>query len=470
MARAVDSGEVAHALTVAPQLSGAARVDRPRWLTTVCALALLGNAVAIVWLWLHGGGVGAVHNAGQLWTSIGRVTGLFAVYLALLQIVLLSRLPPLERLVGFDVLTVWHRRNGLACIVLVIAHVAFTTIGYAASDQVRIPTEISRLLSSYPRMVAATVGTAMMIAVVVGSFAIVRRRLPYELWYAIHFSVYAGIVLAYLHQIPTGNEFTVNPAQADYWIALNATVLAVLVIFRLARPLMLARRHRLRVDSVVSEGPGVVSIYIAGRRLDALAARGGQFMIWRFFTRGRWWQAHPFSLSRCPDGRTLRITVKAVGGYSRALAEVPVGTRVVAEGPFGRFTLATRRCRDTVMIGGGIGVTPLRCLLEGLSPADGEVHFIQRAIVDSDLVLHDELCELAESRRATLHTVVGDHREAAGARLLAPEHLLELAPRIARSDVFLCGPPPMMAHVRRSLDALGVPPRQIHSERFALAA
>jgi predicted ferric reductase len=442
---------------------------RGAWLALVLWLVLFGNGAVILWLWLHGGGVSAVHGAADLWTSVGRVTGLFAVYLALVQILLLSRLPPLERLVGFDRLTVWHRRNGLACIVLTVAHVVFITIGYAGTDQVLIPQEVSRLLSSYPGMITATVGTAIMLAVVVASLVVVRRRLPYEAWYAVHLTVYVGIVLAYLHQLPTGNEFAANPAQRDYWIALYVVVLALLLSFRVVRPAVLAWRHRLRVAGVVPEGPDVVSVYISGRHLDRLAARGGQFMIWRFLTPGRWWQAHPFSLSTAPGGRTLRITVKGVGGYSKSLAALPVGTRVLADGPFGRFTLAARRCPHTVLIAGGIGVTPLRCLLEEL-PGGGEIHLIHRAVSEADLVLREEIATLARTKQAVVHHVLGDHRARGAARLLSPEHLLELVPRVAVSDIFLCGPPRMMAHVTASLHALGVPSHHIHSERFALAA
>lgn len=465
----MSSAQAARHLPATALAPGVAGRRREAWLALVFWLVLLGNGAAILWLWLHGGGVSAVHGAADLWTSVGRVTGLFAVYLALVQILLLSRLPPLERLVGFDVLTVWHRRNGLACIVLTVAHVVFITIGYAGTDQVRIPQEISRLLSSYPGMITATVGTAIMLAVVIASLVIVRRRLPYEAWYAVHLTVYVGIALAYLHQLPTGNEFAANPAQRDYWIALYVVVVGLLLVFRVARPAVFAWRHRLRVDGVVREGPDVVSVYISGRHLDRLAARGGQFMIWRFLTPGRWWQAHPFSLSRAPDGRTLRITVKAVGDYSKSLAALPVGTRVLADGPFGRFTLAARRCRHTVLIAGGIGVTPVRCLLEEL-PDDGEIHLIHRAVTETDLVLREEIIELARTKQASVHHVLGDHRAPGAARLLSAEHLAELVPRVAVSDVFLCGPPRMMAYVTASLHALGVPSDHIHSERFALAA
>ena len=138
------------------------------------------NAAAIVLLWLRGGGVSGVHGTGDLLTSLGRVTGLLGAYLALLQVLLLARLPPLERLAGFDRLTVWHRLNGKACLYLVLAHAALITLGYAANDRIPIPREVASLLGDYTGMVAATVGTALMVLVVVTSLVIVRRRLPYE--------------------------------------------------------------------------------------------------------------------------------------------------------------------------------------------------------------------------------------------------------------------------------------------------
>jgi ferredoxin-NADP reductase len=66
--------------------------------------------------------------------------------------------------------------------------------------------------------------------------------------------------------------------------------------------------------------------------------------------------------------------------------------------------------------------------------------------------------------------LVGDHSTRKGAALLSPATLAKLVPRIANSDVYVCGPAPMMAATRHALDQLGVPEDQIHDERFALAA
>lgn len=433
-------------------------------------LAAAGNGAVVIWLWVHGGGLSLAGTLGGLLTSLGRLTALVGTYLVLLQVMMLARIPWLERSVGFDRLTVWHRRNGKAAIILVVAHVPLIVAGYAMEVQISLGEQIDELYGYYPGMVTATIGTGLLIAVVVSSLGAIRRRVPYEAWYALHLSVYAGILLSYFHQIPTGNEFTANAVQRDYWYALYIVTILVLIAFRVVAPVFHWWRYRLRVTAVRRESPDVVSVYIDGRNLERLGARGGQFFLWRFLSRGRWWQAHPFSLSAPPDGSSLRITVKDVGGFSGRLGKLRPGTAVIAEGPFGTFTPALADGADVALIAGGIGITPLRAMLDELLRRGREVTVIHRVLHERDLVLGAEIAEIAGAGGATVVNVVGDHESPEGAALLSGEHLKRLIPDIAAREVFLCGPPGMMRHVRAGLRAEGVPRRSIHSERFALAA
>ena len=293
---------------------------------------------------------------------------------------------------------------------------------------------------------------------------IVRRRLSYEWWYAVHLMAYAGIALSWFHEIPTGNELVLDRVAADYWRGLFIATLVVIVGFRVVAPAFAAFRHRLRVAHVQEEAPGVVSLTITGRNLDGLHARPGQFFLWRFLDRHRWWSAHPFSLSAAPDGRSLRITVKALGDHSARLADVKPGTRVIAEGPLGVFTEDLRRRDKAVLIAGGIGITPIRALLERMH---GDAIVLYRVISEADVVFRDELERLVADGHATVHFVVGDHR-GDGRDLLSPSHLLELVPDIAERDVFLCGPPAMIDAIHKNLRRAHVPRRNVHAERFAL--
>jgi predicted ferric reductase len=433
---------------------------------TLVAVVIVGNAAVITWLWVHAGNVTKVHSTGEILTSIARLTGLWSAYLALIQVVLLARLPALERVVGFDRLSRWHRWNGHVCIDLVIAHVFFSIWGYALMDKFGIGKEISTMIwgGIYPGMITATVGTALLVAVVATSLVIVRRSLSYEWWYVVHLMAYGGIALAWFHQIPTGNELVLDHTAANYWRGLYVATIVVLVVFRLLVPLYGALRYRLRVADVTPEGPGVVSLRITGRNLDRLRAQAGQFFLWRFLDGERWRSAHPFSLSAAPDGRSLRITVKALGDHTGRLGELQPGTRVLAEGPFGVFTDKARRRDKAVLIAGGIGITPVRALLETMR---GDVVVLYRAISETDVIFREELDRIAAARRATVHYVIGDHR-GDGADLLSAAHLRELVPDIEERDVFLCGPSAMTAVLEHNVRGARVPRRHIHIERFAL--
>jgi len=415
-----------------------------------------------VWLWVDSGGIADVRDGATLLVAAGRIAGLLGAYLALLELLLLARLPALERVVGFDRLTAWHRWCGTACLGLLLAHAVLITAGYTLGDGISLPAEVGRLISGYPGVITAAAGLAVLLGVAVSSARAVRRRMRYEVWHFIHLYAYLAIALAFSHQLATGTAFVGRPGARAYWIGLYLATLGVLVAFRLGVPLARSLRHRLRVACVIEEAPDVTSIEIEGVRLDGLKARAGQFFSWRFLTRDRWWEAHPFSLSAAPDGRRLRITVKGVGDYTARLRAIPAGTRVIAEGPFGAFTAAARRRARVALIAGGVGITPIRALLEEMPGAPGDIAVVYRATRPEDVILRAELDELARRRGAELHYVTGDGRE-----LLSPEHLQRLVPDIAARDVYVCGPPEMTEATRASLGRSGVARRHIVTERFA---
>jgi predicted ferric reductase len=428
------------------------------------ALLALANAGVVVGLWVRSGGPHDIHDTASLLTGLGRIAGLLGAYLVLVELLLLARLPVLDRLVGFDRLTGWHALNGRACLTLLLAHASLITAGYTLGDGLSLPAEVERLLTGYAGVITATAGLALLIGVVVSSLAFARRRLRYETWYFVHLYAYLGVALAFSHQLAVGTDFVGEPAARAYWYALYLLTLGAIVVFRLGVPVARSLRHRLRVVGVVEEAPGVVSVEIGGVGLERLKARAGQFFSWRFLTRDHWWEAHPFSLSAAPDGRRLRITVKELGDYTARLRAIPPGTRVIAEGPFGAFTAAARRRPRVALIAGGVGITPIRALLEEMPGGPGDIAVVYRALAPGDVILRAELDALARMRGAEVHYVVGDH---AAEELLSPERLLALVPDIAKRDVYVCGPPAMTEATRASLGRSGVSRRHIFTERFA---
>ncbi|MFD3373471.1 MULTISPECIES: ferric reductase-like transmembrane domain-containing protein [unclassified Streptomyces] len=393
---------------------------------------------------------------------IGRLLGLYGALLMAFQLLLVARLPWLDRRIGMDRLTSWHRWVGFGLLWTLLGHAVFITFGYADSSGLDPVSQVVDLAETVEGVLRAVVALVLILLIGGVSARYARRRLAYETWHFIHLYTYLAVVLAFTHQVAVGTTFTASSFATAYWYGVWGVALGAVALGRLVLPLWRNMRHQLRVSAVVPESDNVVSIYMTGRDLDRLPARAGQFFLWRFLTKDRWWQANPFSLSAAPDGRTLRLTAKTAGDGTAALRHLKVGTRVFAEGPYGAFTAMHRTRPESVLIAGGVGVTPIRALLEEV---EGHAVVIYRVGSDRDAVLYDELRELAEAKGAELHLVSGP----VSPDKLAPHELVRLVPDIGDRDVFLCGPPPMMNAVLGSLRVLNVPKQQIHFERFSLA-
>jgi len=418
-------------------------------------------------MWLRHGQAATFGAAGGPATAAGQLTALIGTYLVLVQLLLMSRISWLERAIGLDRLAVWHRWNGFAVVWLLTAHVVFTTIGWAQLQGLSIPDQLHSFVFQEADALMAIVGFALFIAVAVTSVRMARRALRRETWYFIHLYAYLAVALSFAHQLALGADFTRDRAARAWWVLLYALVGATIVWWRVLTPLLANRRHGLRVHAVQREAPGVVSIHISGRRLDELAAQPGQFFLWRFLTPSGWWQAHPFSLSAPPTPKRLRITVKSLGDYTGRLQSIKKGTRVFAEGPYGTFTEERRHQRRVLLVAGGIGITPLRALLDTFTP-DDDVVMLYRVVRADDVIFADELRRFANEQHITIHVITGSEIGDDRTDLLGIPALRKGVPDIATRECFLCGPPALVDALRRRLPHLGVPHDRIHFERFEL--
>ena len=436
--------------------------------------ALWSSLLLVTYWWVAGGGIQDLTGWETGLDSTGRLTGLVASDLLLAQVLLMARLPALEHAFGQDRLAVLHRLVGFTSFDLMVAHVVLITWGYAAGDLLATPVTAWRLTLDYPGMLLAVAGSACLVMVAVTSVKAARRRLRYESWHLLHLYAYLGVGLALPHQLWTGQELMSSTAATVYWWGVWALAAGAVLVWRVGVPVWRNARHRLRVTSVVHEADGIVSVYVTGHRLDRLRAEAGQFFGWRFLDRAGWTRANPYSLSAAPDGRTLRITVKQLGDGSAGVACLQPGTRVIIEGPYGRLHPGVRTQAKVTLLASGIGITPLRALLEDLPQRPGDVTVIYRARTAADLALRTELERLGQQRGARIIYVLGrripgrDSWLPESAALLSDaEALRQLVPDIADNDVYLCGATEWMDAAARAAQECGVPACRIHSERFS---
>ena len=430
--------------------------------------------VADVAMLLAGLGLGAVlalhiatrtHNytTGNSITEIGRVCGLVGTYAALLVVLLAARIPLLEREVGQDRLIKWHRVTGPYAIWLVVAHVIFITIGYALNAHMSIPAQLWNIITTMHEMLKGAIGYAFFVLVGVLSYRRIRRYLQYEFWWMTHLSIYVGILLAYSHQVALGQAFINQPVAALVWQVLTFGSLAAVLVFRWLLPLANSWAHEFKVAHVTQESADTVSIYIGGRDLHKFTVAGGQFFMFRFLVPKLWWHAHPFSISAAPNGRYLRVTVRDLGDTSRALMSIPVGTRVIAEGPYGVFTAANRHTDSALLIAGGVGITPIRAVLEEL-PAHVSADVLYRVHDRSALILAKELDDIAAQRPNTrVRFLIGTRKD----HPIDAHSISRMVPNAAHCDWYLCGPHSLIEAAKASAEVFGVPVERVHNEEFS---
>jgi predicted ferric reductase len=421
------------------------------------------GALAVIVLWWKD--TPGLSGYGDWLTNAGRITGLLAGYAIAVLLALMARVPALERGVGTDRLARWHAMGGRYTVSLAVAHTLLIIWGYAVSAHTSVVHQTASFILTYPDVLMATVALGLLIAVGIASARAARRRLRYETWHFIHLYTYLAVALVFSHQFATGASFVSDATARLAWSAMYIVVAAALLWFRLVMPIYHGLSRQLRVVSVVAEAPDVVSVSVTGRRLDAFGAEPGQFFRWRFLTRQLWWAANPYSLSAAPRPDLLRITVRVAGEHSRALRDLTPGTRVWAEGPYGGFTAALRTRAKVLLIAGGVGISPVRALIESIPARPGDLTVIYRASTEDDLVLRREIDQIAAARGARVHYLVGSRSSDAGV-WLAPVNLRRLVPGLERHDVFLCGPDGLVDTVRGSLRAAGVARSHIHNESF----
>ncbi|WP_062301199.1 ferredoxin reductase family protein [Demequina subtropica] len=444
-------------------LEAYARRTRARgwWRDGLEASIYLIAAVGVAFM-IAGGGLLATAPRDYAY-GLGRMVGIVAAVLVLAQITLISRAPFVERAFGHDRAAAVHTRMGKVAFILMLVHVALILVVSAQYDGRSILAQTAAFWDLGWFMVAAQVGLALFTVVVATSLVAIRSRWRYERWHAVHLLVYLAIAAVVPHQFLEGATFRGAGAAWWFWLALYVLAIGSFVVYRIVRPLVLLARHDLRVAEVEALPDGSTSIVMSGRGLDRLGARPGQFLLWRFLDRERWTQAHPWSLSRAPRADSLRITVKPSGDASAAVRDLRVGTRVLAEGPLGIFTDVARTSPGAVLVASGIGVTPIRALLE---EADGPCTVVYRVRSRTEAPLLDEVEALAAGRGAELVVVAGPRGTGWGTA--AGESLAGLVPDVADRDVYICGPQRWADAVEAEARAAGVRAAAIHRERFEL--
>lgn len=424
-----------------------------------------GNLAFITYLWfVHSSYY--IHNPadGNLYIAIGRITGLWGELFLLTELILIGRIRWFENTFGFDRLNKVHRWIGYNILIFLIAHPLFLTLGYAQANSASFIGQFQDFLANKSDVLLAVIAL-LLFAYIIYVSAFVRRKIHYEAWYFTHLLTYLAIGLALPHQLGTADLMGNYPLY--YWYVLNFAVFGLVLTYRFLRPLARFAYHRFTVQSVVEEAPGITSIYITGHHMNHFKFQAGQYANFNFLARGMWY-THPFSFSSAYNGQFIRVTIKNAGDYTSKISSLKPGTRVVVDGPLGLFVEKTAERDKYLFIAGGIGITPLRSMLESLVQEGKDIVFVVSAKTERDLVFRSEIETMQQlDPSIKVHYIISTPTPGYESGRLDKEKIIRLVPDFFDREVFLCGPPPMMESVAKNLSEIGFSSRHVHFENFA---
>lgn len=416
----------------------------------------------ILTVWLRHGGFGNLaKGAIPAATSLTQLTGLAASFAGLAGLVLVARPVTLEHRYGLDQIFIWHRILGETMAVLVGAHVVAGVFAWGVD--IGFGTAIVDLTGREPYMALAFVGSLLIGAVTITSLRSIRRQMSYETWYFVHLLAYLGFAISFSHEIVLGELFANDGLARWAWIALHVGVGVALIYGRWGR-LVYAALNPLHIVETRRLNDNTTELCLAGGGLHKMVGDAGQFVIVRPLVKGLWWQGHPFSLSSAPTTDGLRISVKSLGDGSASIAALRRGTRMVVEGPFGACTPRAIEGRKVLFIVGGIGVAPVKAMLERLDRRHQPI-VLYRAHRHDDLVYANELRGMARSLGGELMTLVGPTASLAVKDPFSGKVLRKAIPDLTQRVAVLCGPERLLWAGRAGLREAGMPADDIHFEQ-----
>jgi predicted ferric reductase len=394
-------------------------------------------------------------------------TGLLALPLMVFQFALVSRLGPASRPFGSDALMQVHAQVGLVALAAVVIH-PLLLLGHGVPLSAWNPFGGPWLLQTGAIALWAT------LLIVVTSVFRRRLRLGYEAWQVLHLVLAVVLTAAMILHILAARGYAAEPGTRALLVAYGGLAFGVLLHYRLLRPLLIWRRPWTLVENRnVGGSTRLLRVRPAGHA--GFAFEPGQFA-WLITGGSPLWSAqHPISMAssaeRPADG-TIEFAIKALGDWSGTVVPaLEPGARLWVDGAFGAFTPEGHPAQGYVLIAGGIGISPMRSILQTLRDREDvrPVILFYAAHDWTRVSFRDEIEALRQSLNLTVvYVFEGPGDDWTGERGYVTADVLRrhLPRQYKRFVYFMCGPVPMMDALEDALVEIGVPAGAIQSERF----
>jgi predicted ferric reductase len=404
-------------------------------------------------------------TAEQFLTTAGKIAGLWAAILIMVQFAFSARSKILNKIFGIDRLMVCHKFLGPTAFTLAVLHplLLYNSGSYVFG---------SLRLELWPELLGVLILILLTIVVCTSLFR-AFLRLDYQYWRIIHQFVFAAFLLMAVHSLTLGSDLQFT-AMRVLWLLAILLYAAVFIWVKFIKQHSLKKNPYL-VTEVTPLNHNTVNLKLQPANKNPLEYLPGQFAFLRLFRKGFKTEEHPFTISSSPANRDyISFSIKNSGDYTSTIDKTKPADKATVEAPLGRFSfILYPPAEHLVLIAGGIGITPLLSMLRYIAQEDSQkkVTLIWANRTTRDTFLPDEFAEISRMMpNLKIHHIMSQQPDYPGLKGFLNEMILKdiLSPVSGKEQVFLCGPPIMMKLVTHSLQNIGLHKKQIHTENFAI--
>lgn len=402
--------------------------------------------------------------------ELGVGAGFVGLALMCLEFALISRTKAAAQAFGEDALQLFHNLMGMAALGFLIAHPILLFIsGYPAQCWLNP-------LAGCANVATRTASLALYVLIVLVGLSIWRKKLgiKYELWQVTH-GLFALLVLiaAMVHIFIVG-RYTTTPIMKAVWLMYAILVTALLLYYKILLPILNWNKTWEVVENRLERGDSRTLV------LQPVGHKGFSFQPGQFswlktghtpFGLGQ----HPISMSSSGDvepGSQVAFTIKDLGDWSgQEVTALEPGDTMWLDGPHGVFSMDREQGMGYVFVGGGIGITPLYSMLQTMVEREDvrPVLLFYGGSNWESLTFREELDDLAGQMNLQIIHVLSQPPTGweGESGYVTGEVMKGYLPRQYKRFVyFVCGPEPLMDAMEKVLPELGIPPQNVHTERF----
>lgn len=397
--------------------------------------------------------------------EVGQIAGVTGISLLAIQILLTSRIPFIEKGVGYDRLIRWHNTNAKIMLFFLLSHPVLLTWKYLSLTFA----EILEIISAYT--ISHYLGiSALILMIFIAVISIYRKllRIPYHIWKKIHLITYVIAAFGFLHSFALAFQYRGLSAPITWWWIGLMIIIVISIINHYL--LSSSRKFEYVVSSVRSIASNVTSLVLkpTSKRMSFQAGQFAYISLKDSFSK----EEHPFTIASDPRDDTLEFVIKNNGDYTSQISRVKEGTTVMVEGPYGVLS-NIQMPGPFVFVAGGIGITPLMSMLRHMKGKEDtpHTHLYYGNRTSDDIAFYDELVSLQESEPWFEVTFVLSHerKENMPHGRITADFITKDMQHLRLANYFIVGPPSMMKSIEKGLISKGVNKTQIFTEKFELS-